>query len=86
MVCSILLYYYSFFVTHLFRKIICENQDKIYKEDSFDCEEEEEEILPEPTVEGLPNLCKEIASSFMTHKAAKIQDHIMSDRVILLFT
>jgi hypothetical protein len=69
------------YIIHFYRKIICEFQDKIYKEDSFDCEEDEEEILPDPTVETLPTIAKEIASSFMNHKATKIQDHIMSDRV-----
>jgi|LauGreDrversion4_2_1035121.scaffolds.fasta_scaffold107033_4 hypothetical protein len=69
------------FVSHFNRKIICEIQDKIFKEDSFDCEEDEEEVLPDPTVEGLPFLAKEIGSSFMNNKANRIQDHIMADRV-----
>ena len=71
---------YSFF----FRKYICEIQGKTFKEDSFDCEDDEEEILPDPNIDNLSIIAKEIGSSFMNHKASKIQEHVMADRVMKL--
>lgn len=61
--------------------MICEVQEKPFREDSFDCEEEDDEILPEPSVENLAVISKEIASAQVTQKMSKIQDHIISDNV-----
>ena len=61
---------------------MCEIQGKTFKEESFDIDDEEEEILPDPNLENLTTIAKEITISHMTHKMTKIQEHILNDRVI----
>ena len=62
-----------------YRKTICEIQERMYKEDSFDNEEDEEEVLPEPTISNLSFISKEILSPF-THKVNKICEYLLSDK------
>ena len=70
---------------HWIRKLICIIQNKAFKEESFDFEDdEEEEILPEPTLDNISNIAKEIGASILTPKATKILEHVASDKVIII--
>ena len=64
---------------------MCDIQGKVYKDDSFDGEDEEEEILPDPSPENLSTIAKEIGTSPLMHnKMVKIQEHVLNDRVLFL--
>ena len=59
-------------------KLICEIQGKVFKEDSFDYDDEEEGILPDPTLDNISSIA---GSSLLSNKINKIQQHIICDRV-----
>lgn len=62
-------------------KLICEIQGKVFKEDSFDYDDEEEGILPDPTLDNISSIAIDIGSSLLSNKINKIQQHIICDRV-----
>lgn len=64
--------------------MICEIQGKVFKEESFDYDDEEEEILPDPTTDNIATIAREIATSVLTNKVNKIQEHVICDRVSIL--